>query len=313
LGTKHTEAYITEEDMFALVDSIPEYYDEPFADSSQIPMMLVSELAQREVTVALSGDGGDEFFCGYNVYEWLRRAQLFDKPGDVLHDVMNLPGINKLELERRLPFPIRVITGNRHPETKVQFSGGGYSRIAEQMVDVESALRANYHIEKKYQIKNWQVRRMLLDMDTYLPADIMTKVDRASMKYSLEARCPFLDKDVMEYSFSLDHSLKYKNGVRTRILKDIVNDYIPKELLERPKAGFAVPLDKWLRGPLRDQLTDMVNKDYLTKQKLFNVDYTIELVEKYLREGDGGPNSGANLSRIVWPLFVFQKWWGKYL
>ncbi|MDR0220793.1 MAG: asparagine synthase (glutamine-hydrolyzing) [Lachnospiraceae bacterium] len=313
LGTKHTEAIITEDEMLALVESIPHYFDEPFADASQIPMMLVSDLARREVTVVLSGDGGDEFFCGYNVYEKVYMAQLLDKPGALLHGLLNLPLIDRLELERRLPFAARTITANRHPDIKVQFGGAGYARMAEDLVSVPNAIRANYHFENKYGVRNWQIRRMLLDMDTYLPGDILAKVDRATMKYSLEARCPLLDKDVMEYSFRLDHSFKYRHGVKKRIIKNIAYDYIPRELLDRPKTGFAPPIDVWLRGPLREQLTDLVNESYLKKQGIFEVDETVNLVEKYLCTGDKGPSSGANYSLLVWPLFIFQKWWERYI
>lgn len=313
LGCNHTEAYISEADMFALVESIPAYFDEPFADSSQIPMMLVSELARRDVTVALSGDGGDEFFCGYNIYEAIRQAQMLDIPGGVLHSLLNAPLIRRLLLERRLPFRARIISANRDPETKAQFGGGSYAQIAEKMAAADSALNVRYPFESKYQVKNWQIRRMLLDMDTYLPADILTKVDRASMKYSLEARCPLLDQEVMEYSFRLDHSFKYEKGVKKRILKDIAYDYIPRELLDRPKTGFAVPLDKWLRGPFREQLTDMVNVNFLRNQGLFDADYTAATVLKYLQTGDGGPGTGANYSRLIWAFFAFQKWYECYM
>ena len=140
------------------------------------------------------------------------------------------------------------------------------------------ALSCKYPIESAYGVDNWQIRRMLLDMDTYLPGDILCKVDRASMKYSLEARCPILDRDVMEYSFRLPHSFKYEKGVKKRILKDIAYDYIPKELLDRPKVGFGVPLDKWLRGPLKEQLLTFADPAFLKRQGIFDADYVSGLV-----------------------------------
>ncbi len=316
LGTNHTELYISEKEMFDLVESIPQYYDEPFADSSQIPTMLVSELARKDVTVALSGDGGDEFFCGYNIYENVRQAQLLDIPGGIVHGIYNLPGLRSLKLDRKLPFRVRVIAENRNKETKVQFGAGSYLAMANSMVqpkDQGEMLNCNYPVESKYQVSNWQIRRMLLDMDTYLPADILCKVDRASMKYSLESRCPILDRDVMEYSFRLDHRFKYDNGNKKRILKDIAYDYIPRELLERPKVGFGVPLDKWLRGPLKEQLLDMCNRDFLSRQGIFNADYTADMIQGYLRTGDGGPATGANYSKLTWSFFAFQKWYQHYM
>ncbi|GFI45487.1 asparagine synthetase [glutamine-hydrolyzing] 1 [Lachnospiraceae bacterium] len=311
LGTSHTELYIDEKEMFGLVESIPQYYDEPFADSSQIPTMLVSRLAREKVTVALSGDGGDEFFCGYNIYENVRQAQMLDLAGSLVHGICNLPGFRQIGLERKLPFRVRVIAGNRDRETKTQFGAGNYVERANKMV-LGEGLPCHFPIESAYGEDNWQICRMLLDMDTYLPGDILCKVDRASMKYSLEARCPVLDKDVMAYSFRLPHSFKYEKGNKKRILKDIAYEYIPRELLDRPKVGFGVPLDKWLRGPLKEQLLDMCNRDYLKKQGLFDAGYTADMIEEYVRTGDGGPATGANYSKLSWSFFTFQQWYQRY-
>lgn len=311
LGTDHTELYIDEKEMFDLVESIPAYYDEPFADSSQIPTMLVSQLAREKVTVALSGDGGDEFFCGYNIYENVRQAQLLDFLGGITHGFCSLPGCKQLGLEQKLPFRVRVIAGNRNKEAKTQFGASNYIICANQMV-LGEGLSCHFPIESSYQVSNWQIRRMLLDMDTYLPGDILCKVDRASMKYSLEARCPILDQEVMEYSFRMDHSLKYEKGNKKRILKDIAYDYIPKELLDRPKVGFGVPLDQWLRGPLKEQLTDMCSRDFLKRQGIFDADFTADMIENYLRTGDGGPATGENYSKLSWSFFAFQQWYQSY-
>lgn len=311
LGTKHTELYIDEKEMFDLVESIPAYYDEPFADSSQIPTMLVSKLARQDVTVALSGDGGDEFFCGYNIYENVRQAQMLDLLGGMTHGVCALPGLKQMRMEEKLPFRVRVIAGNRNKETKTQFGAGNYVVRAGKMV-LGEGIPCHYPIESTYQVSDWQIRRMLLDMDTYLPGDILCKVDRASMKYSLEARCPILDKDVMEYSFRMSHKLKYDKGNKKRILKDIAYDYIPKALLDRPKVGFGVPLDKWLRGPLKEQLMDMCSRDYLRRQGIFDADFVADMIEDYMRTGDGGPATGANYSKLSWSFFTFQQWYRAY-
>lgn len=312
LGTNHTEMYIGEKEMFDLVESIPKYYDEPFADSSQIPTMLVSALARQDVTVVLSGDGGDEFFCGYNAYDKVGQAQKLDFLGELTYRACNLPGIRKADILGKMPFKVRIIAGNREKETKTQFGAGSYLEAAYHMVRGE-AVPILYYVESGYHEKNWQERRMLLDMDTYLPGDILCKVDRASMKYSLEARCPILDKDVMEYSYRLPHSFKYDRNVKKRILKDIAYDYIPKELLDRPKVGFGVPLDKWLRGPLREQLLDMANHDFLVKQGIFDADYLCKMMQTYMEHGDAGPATGANYSKLMWSYFVFQQWYNGYM
>lgn len=312
LGTNHTELYIDEKEMFDLVDSIPRYYDEPFADSSQIPTMLVSALAKRDVTVVLSGDGGDEFFCGYNVYDKVAQAQKLDVLGAMTYWVCNLPVIRKADILAKMPFKVRIIASNREKETKTQFGTNNYLEAAEKMVLGEQKA-VLYPIESRYHEKNWQERRMLLDMDTYLPGDILCKVDRASMKYSLESRCPILDKDVMEYAYRLPHSFKYGNHVKKRILKDIAYDYIPKELLERPKKGFSVPIDKWLRGPLKEQLLTMTEHNFVKSQGIFDADFISGMVQTYMEHGDGGPATGANYSKLMWSYFVFQQWYAFYM
>lgn len=312
LGTAHTELYIDEKEMFDLVDSIAKYFDEPFADSSQIPTMLVSALAKRDVTVVLSGDGGDEFFCGYNAYDKVGKAQKLDALGELTYRFFNLPGIRKADILRKMPFKVRIIASNRNKETKTQFGTNNYIETALHMLKGEG-ISILYPVESSYEEKNWQERRMLLDMDTYLPGDILCKVDRASMKYSLEARCPILDKDVMEYSYRLPHYFKYGNNIKKRILKDIAYEYIPKELLDRPKKGFGVPLDKWLRGPLSEQLLDMTSRDFVTKQGIFDADFLCDMIQVYMKHGDAGPATGANYSKLMWSYFVFQQWYNCYM
>ncbi len=313
LGTAHTELMIGEPDMLQMVESIPKYYDEPFADPSQIPTMLVCKLAREQVTVALSGDGGDEFYCGYNIYEKVAQAQKLDTLGAVVHNLCGLPGVRRFGLEKRLPFKVRVIAGNRGRETKTQFGAGNYPGMARAMVGElpsgKRALPVHYPVESCYQVRDWQICRMLLDMDTYLPGDILCKMDRASMKYSLEARCPILDPDVMDFSYRIPHAYKYAAGDKKHILKEIAYDYVPRELLERPKKGFGVPLDKWLRGPLKEQLLCYAECDFLKRQNLFDQPYVSKLVEGYLETGDRGRGTGENYSGLVWAFFVFQQWY----
>ncbi len=333
LGTDHTEIYISEREMFDLVNSIPQYYDEPFADSSQIPSMLVSKLAKKDVTVALSGDGGDEFFCGYNVYDNVWQAQLLDIPGAIVNGIGQIP-LGRGKLLDKMPFRVRVVAGNRDPETKTQLVSEGYVRSSHAFIsgrqeldmpvsaleylNTDFNLGINeapvlYPTESLYGVGNFQVRRMLLDMDTYLPDDILVKMDRASMKYSLENRCPILDKEVMEYSFRIPHKFKYYHGDKKHILKDIAYDYIPREMLDRPKTGFGVPLDNWMRGPLKEALLDYSESSYLKKQGIFDVNFVSRFINDYVVKGDGGPATGANFSKVAWSFFAFQQWYNYYM
>ena len=312
LGTDHTERYISEKDMFDMVESLPKYFDEPMADSSQIPTMLVSMLAKEKVTVALSGDGGDEFYCGYNIYKSVGQAQKLDMAGKAVHDIAGLLHIKNSKAYEKLPIKVRTIADNRNRETKTQLSSVKYIDVANNMTLCRESLPCKYEIEGRYDSRNWQVVRMLLDMDTYLPGDILCKVDRASMKYSLESRCPILDKDVMELSFRIPHEYKYRNDIKKYILRDITHDFVPKEIMDRPKKGFKVPLDSWMRGPLKDQLIDYTNETFVKNQGLFESGYVKSVIEEYLKNGDAGPMSGKNFSRLCWAYFVFQQWYKEY-
>ena len=315
LGTDHTELYISQKDMSELVDSIPQYYDEPFADSSQIPSMLVSKLAKKDVTVALSGDGGDEFFCGYNVYDNVRQMQMLEIPGAIAYGLGQIPIGGGKKLIDRMPFRVQVVAKNRNPETKTQLTSEGYIKASNAFIpDGESmAMPILYPVESSYNVSNYQVRRMLLDMDTYLPEDILVKMDRASMKYSLENRCPIMDTEVMEYSFRIPHKFKYYKGDKKHILKDIAYDYIPRELLERPKTGFGVPLDQWMRGPLKEQLLDYSSTAFLKKQGIFDAEFVSRFINDYVVKGDAGRATGANFSKVAWSFFTFQQWYSYYM
>lgn len=333
LGCDHTELYITEKEMFDLVASIPQYYDEPFADNSEIPSMLVSKLAKKDVTVALSGDGGDEFFCGYNVYDNVWQAQRLEIPGAIVNAIGKMP-FGSGKLIDKMPFKVKVIAGNRDPETKTQLVSEGYSKAVHAFISGKEALDVPVHaldylstdfnlgineapvlypVESLYPSNNFQVKRMLLDMDTYLPEDILVKMDRASMKYSLENRCPIMDTEVMEYSFRIPQKFKYNKKDKKHILKDIAYDYIPRQMLERPKTGFGVPMDAWLRGPLKEALLDYSSSSFLKKQGVFDPDYVSKFISNYVVNGDAGPATGANFSKIAWSFYIFQQWYNYYM
>lgn len=308
LGTSHTELYCTEKELFELLEDVPYFFDEPFADPSLIPTMVVSRLARESVTVSLSGDGGDEFFCGYGYYDQVRIAQKLDWMGAIVH------GASKFtHLEHRLPLAVRIISQNRKPYTKTQIRSDTYRDCVERMLLSQTKMEVKYSEEHYAKIRNWQVRRMLLDMDSYLSGGILTKVDRASMRYSLECRCPILDKNVMEYSFCLPHAFKYSNRSGKKILKDITHEYIPQEMMERPKMGFNIPLDQWMRGGLKEKIKAYADTDYLKKQNVFEPGYCNQIINFYLSNGNIGNNSGQNYQNICWNFFLFQLWYERWM
>lgn len=305
LGTDHTNHYVTEAEMLELVDSIPRYYDEPFADASQIPSMLVAQVAKQDVTVALTGDGGDELFCGYGLYDKLHQAQMIEPFARLLRPLV------RGKLLARMPFAVRAILENADPDQKTQFGRRGYADSIAKMLGVDAD--ALPYSEDAIGVKDWQIRRMLLDSTTYLPDNNLCKVDRATMKYSLEARNPLLDVGVVNTAFRVDHRFKYHKQSKKYILKELTFDYIPRELMDRPKKGFSVPIDKWLRGPLKEELLALTSPEYLEKQGIFDPEFTHGYVCRYLETGNAGRFSGSNPSKIVWPLYVFQKWYREYM
>lgn len=310
LGTDHTNVTISEERMLELINSIPTYYDEPFADGSQLPMMLVADVAKSGgVTVALSGDGGDELFCGYSQYLFLDKAQKLDPFVSILHGIGSIP-IRGGKIEDFYPYNVQAVTKKREKNAKTQLFNLSREKIIRQILVEDIPVEVQYKWEEKYKIDSWTVKRMILDMETYLPDDICCKVDRATMRYSLEARCPLLDKNVVELSYRIPQKFKCNKGTSKYILKEIAYDYIPRELLDRPKHGFGIPYSRWLKGPLKDKLLKYVNEEKLIQQGIFNADFMNKLVAEYLQQGK---DVRPNYSDIIWAYLMFQMWYEEYI
>lgn len=312
IGTQHTELYIDEKEMQSMVETIPDYYDEPFADQSQIATMLVSKLAKKDVTVALTGDAGDELFCGYNIYALLEQAQSRATWGRMMYYVRKTPFVSCSRKLNNLSIIDRIISDDFNKEAATQIGVSTYTDAINRIL-LSSDNKFYFEWESSYHVKDYVQRRMLLDMDTWLPEDILVKVDRASMRYALECRSPFLDKEVVELAFRIPMSFKKKGGILKWILRDLAYDYIPKEILERPKRGFCVPIDQWLRGALKEQVQSYCELNYLRRQGIFRPKETNELINRYLKIGDQGKWSGQNYSKICWTFYIFQQWYERYI
>jgi asparagine synthase (glutamine-hydrolysing) len=277
LGTDHTTLDLTPDDARNLIPNLPDWYDEPFADSSALPTYLVCRLARRDVTVALSGDGGDEVFFGYNRHKALGR--LSDKL-DVI------PPLARKFAARALAAPgpavwdaaARAIPSGRRP----RMAGTKVEKLARALAAPDADTRyLDLLTHWSEDLTGMGLKRGLPDgasdrdpaaraawADTvgYLPNDILTKVDRASMAVSLEARVPLLDHRLVEFAWTLPTNLKIRDGVTKWPLRQILYRHVPRELVDRPKAGFAVPLDDWLRGPLRDWAETLLSEERLTRR-----------------------------------------------
>ncbi len=300
LGTSHTELYIGEKELFELLENTPQFYDEPFADPSLLPTMLVSKLARQDVTVVLSGDGGDELFCGYEMYDWLYKGQRLDAGAGLAY------ALGGKYWGRKMPNIVYSYIMNRDPAYKVQFVESAKERTLDKLL-VNGYMSPKYDMEAGLEERDWQIRRMLLDMKTYLPDDILCKVDRASMRYSLEARNPLIDYRVVEDSFRMPHSFKYLDGEKKHILKDITYSLVDRRLLDRPKQGFGVPLRSWLMTCLNDDLKAYADPDKLKKQGLFKPEFITGLI------ADMEKSDKTIYSTMTWCFYVFQRWYERYM
>jgi len=323
LGTDHTELYVTARDAVGVIDRLPQIYDEPFSDSSQIPTFLVAQLARQDVTVALSGDGGDELFSGYNRYHmtatlWsrlaatpmpLRRAartgltavseagwnKIARVAGGLLPATMRLSNLGaKLHkgagvLESTSSDDLyRTLTSHWRDPAAVVIGGAEPPTLLTGAAPDLSALDS---IE----------RMMLLDLLTYLPDDVLTKVDRAAMAVSLETRVPFLDHRVVEFAWRLPQSLKQRDGQSKWILRQVLDRHVPRELIERPKMGFGVPIGKWLRGPLRDWAAALLDESRLRREGFFD---PAPITLKWKQHSEGVRDWQYDL----WDVLMFQSW-----
>jgi asparagine synthase (glutamine-hydrolysing) len=323
LQTDHTELYLSAKDALDVVPMLPAMFDEPFSDSSQIPTFLVSKLARRAVTVALSGDGGDELFGGYNRYTLIKRIWNFMKliPG---------PLRNMAAYILRAVPPDRVDTAFQllRPLLPKSFQHGAPGDKAQKLADLLSldSPQALYYRA----ISHWKdpsdvvldsceprtVREciddlspnssieevmMLTDLVNYLSDDILTKLDRASMAVSLEARVPLLDHRIVEFAWKLPLRVKIRNGEKKWILRQVLYKYVPAEMLERPKMGFGVPLDRWLRGPLRDWAESLLSEHTLVSQGFLDV----QRIRNKWREHLSGVR---NWQYLLWDVLAFQEW-----
>ena len=329
LGTDHTEFYLTPREAMEVIPNLPEMYDEPFADSSAIPTFLVCQMARDHVTVALSGDGGDEQFSGYVRY-WSTQAMatgLKRLPGSVKSAAEALLGtipyrwVEKCYLPWRQFLPQRFRVANFPDKWQKLVHLLDQTAIADiyRMTiclwskDELPQLMGKYLPESQYEktfseTEDWPLlsRLMRVDQRTYLPDAMLTKVDRASMAVSLEVRVPLLDHRVVEYTAKLPDSLKYRNGTGKFLLKRLLGQYLPAHLIERPKMGFGVPIDRWFREELKDLLLDYLSPERLKKEGLF--DHI--LVEKKLKEHLSGQ---INHHYRLWALLMWEMWRERWL
>lgn len=318
LGTDHTELYVSAADALAVIPDLPAIYDEPFADSSQIPTYLVSRLARQHVTVSLSGDGGDELFGGYNrhiqfprIWRAMRsvpapfRAMGLGAVGKIPPSFWN--GLSDVAHRRRSVW----FGHNASRALRLMASAPGFDDLFDRFMDDwalhPSPLRGGRRCEQGLatdpRLKHLplEVQMMHADAVTYLPDDILTKVDRAGMAVSLESRIPFLDPEVTSLAARIDPALKFARGGGKAILKDLLYRYVPRQLVDRPKAGFAIPVGLWLKGPLRDWAESLLSHEALDSTGLFDSGV---IRDRWARHLAGQEDA----TQALWSVLMFQAW-----
>jgi asparagine synthase (glutamine-hydrolysing) len=319
LGTDHTEFYVEPRHALDVIPRLPDWFDEPFADSSQIPTYLVSELTRKHVTVALSGDGGDELFAGYNRYVWAERlahaVNLVPRPlrgasatalRALAPETWNrlfafVPAAWRPALPGDKLHKITTLLDNPEPDAI-------YRRLVSQWERPEEIAAAGqephgplWDTTIARDFPDLVPRMQFLDMVSYLPDDILTKVDRATMAVGLEGRVPLLDHRVVAYSWSLPGALKLRGGRSKWLLRRVLDRYVPRSLIDRPKMGFGVPIDAWLRGPLRDWAESL-----LTPARLAGYGFVrVEPVRRAWREHLEG---SRNWQYPLWTVLMLQAW-----
>jgi asparagine synthase (glutamine-hydrolysing) len=320
LGTDHTELYVSSAESMEVIPLLGKMYDEPFADSSQIPTFLVSQMAKQHVTVSLSGDAGDELFCGYNRYLlsdiWKKiehvpfgarkfaghsvkklspatwdgifqqagkikkfPSNMGEKLGKLANRLEKVDGVNELyySLVSEIDYPEKIVIGATEPKTWLTQKG----------------MHSSFKDAKQHM--------MFMDSMTYLPDDILVKVDRAAMANSLETRVPFLDHRVVELAWNLPMTMKIREGKTKWILRQVLYQYVPQQLIERPKAGFGIPLGDWLCGPLREWVESLLDEQRLHREGFFNTDFVRELWRSHL-------TGKRNHQLLLWNILMFQVW-----
>lgn len=318
IGTNHHELFCNENDFLKLVAKLPEVFDEPFADSSAIPTLLVSSMASRHVKVVLSADGGDEIFAGYNRYDYVKKYwKRLSNPESLSFKTTKFLLCNDF-MEHLIPAKhentLHKLCSVLEKPTLINFihnlNIGFTEKDMMALFEKRSYNPFNYHnlLQKSDSESMSDLSfMMMLDYKLYLTDDILFKVDRCSMAYSLEAREPYLDHRIIEWVAALPDEFKYKDGVKKVLLKEITYKYVPKKHINLPKSGFSIPLNKLLRSELKDFTFSYLNEYSLTKHNFFNVAYVLRLRDRFYNENQ------LWLGLRIWNLLCFQIWYEKWM
>ncbi|MBL0153086.1 MAG: asparagine synthase (glutamine-hydrolyzing) [Chitinophagaceae bacterium] len=302
IGSNHHEFTVTEQDALQLVDSLTSIYDEPYADTSAIPTLMVSQLARKHVTVALSGDGGDELFMGYGFYYWAKKLdnpflKAFRRP--IAKGLFMLGNSRMKRGSKLFDYP-----GTERKKSHI-FSQEQYlfteKEISEMLVE-PAGITLDETLENPKRELSIMEAQSFFDIKNYLPEELLVKTDRASMHHSLEVRVPFLDHRLIEFAINLDESLKVRGKVTKYLLREVLYDLVPKKILDRPKWGFAVPMNLWMKNELNYLLDKFLSEQIIREVNLVRYEYVKELLRLFKAGND-------YLYNRIWALVLLHKWY----
>ncbi len=302
LGTDHEELLLEEQQAKEILPEYLNYFDEPFADPSSIPMMLISQRARQEVKVVLTGDGGDELFQGYGAYAWANRLAVipeYTKP--LLRFLLSNSRSNRFQRAAHMfePVPPEGIRSHIASQEQYYFS---QNEIRDKLLkDPESFSAFRYQDPSGTASLSPGEKQAIFDLQYYLKDDLLVKVDRSSMYHGLECRCPLLDKELVDFSLRLPLSMKFRNGESKWLLKQLLSDYLPKDLVNRPKWGFGIPVASWLKGDLRYLIDDNLSESRLLETGIFNYHFVTGLVDEFLKGKE-------YLYNRLWQMIEIQRW-----
>lgn len=317
LGTNHTEYLCTTREAQNIIPDLPYFYDEPFADSSAIPTILVSKVARAEVKVALSADAGDELFAGYADYHKLdRNSSILNKIPYQLNPLLKpsliilskLASSGKTATRHKLESIAKTLSRDKYVQA-TQLRKMASNLPEYYKLNLFSTINSNYRTKFDSDFSNFHNIldiALAIDYEMYLQNDVLTKVDRATMSVSLEGREPLLDHRLAEFVMQLPSEYKYKNQQSKIILKDIVHEYIPKQLVDRPKAGFSVPIYKWLVGDLSYLIDEYLNENAINESGLFGTEFVLKQVKLFRQ-------NKFHYKPIIWKLLMFQMWYSRWM
>jgi len=316
IGTDHVEHYCTQQDALKIIPTLSEIYDEPLGDVSAIPTILVCQMAKKEVTVALSADGGDEVFAGYGKYQ---RALKYQKYADMNFAAkklgsFTLKAINKtnlLDFNRAEQITRVIDIVNKTPDESLlkHLVFPNSATVADLLVKKPKDIFTYFDMGATLVSHNDELSRMLaVDYKTYMVDDVLVKVDRAGMSVSLEGREPLLDHSIIEFAAQLPSNFKLRDGNTKDILKNIVHNYVPKHMVDRPKMGFGVPIHHWLNKDLKPLIDEYLEDRRINKEGVFCVAQIIELKKKFTQAPEN-----RQLAKLLWYILVFQMWFEKWM